>query len=233
VCLQAVERGVALHKMIRLVTLALGGESYLNFMGNEFGHPEWIDFPRDDSYDPSTGSLVPGNGGSFAKCRRLWTLSDAAFLRYRYMNEFDRAMMHLDKAFGFVAAPQQYISKKDEGDKLMVVERGDLVFVFNFHPTNSFTDYRVGCNHPGPYKIALSSDEEPFGGYKNVTKDSDVEFVANLGPHDDRPHSFQVYSPSRTVVVYAPSEFCDKDAPSDEYGIPGLGVRGLGPYFEL
>jgi hypothetical protein len=81
--MQAVERGVALHKMIRLLTMSLGGESYLTFMGNEFGHPEWIDFPRDDSYDPSTGGLVPGNGGSFAKCRRLWSLSDAEFLRYR------------------------------------------------------------------------------------------------------------------------------------------------------
>ena len=81
--LQAVERGIALHKMIRLITMTLGGESYLNFMGNEFGHPEWIDFPRDDSYDPSTGGLVPGNGGSFAKCRRLWTLSTADYLKYR------------------------------------------------------------------------------------------------------------------------------------------------------
>ena len=81
--MQAVERGVALHKMIRLLTMALGGESYLNFMGNEFGHPEWIDFPRTDSYDPSTGEMVPGNGGSFAKCRRLWSLATADFLRYR------------------------------------------------------------------------------------------------------------------------------------------------------
>jgi 1,4-alpha-glucan branching enzyme len=191
------------------------------------------DFPRDDSYDPSTGSLVPGNGGSFEKCRRRWDLSTAEFLRYRYMNDFDRAIMHLDKAFGFVAAPHQYISRKDEGDKLVVVERGDLVFVFNFHPTQSYTDYQVGCYHPGPYKIVLSSDEEVFGGYQNVTKNSDVEFFATNGDYDSRPHSFKVYTPCRTVAVYAPSEFCDKDAESDEYGVPGLAVRGLGPYFEL
>jgi len=72
----AVDRGCALHKMIRLITMALGGESYLNFMGNEFGHPEWIDFPRDDSWDPSTGGFVPGNNGSFDKCRRRWDLVD-------------------------------------------------------------------------------------------------------------------------------------------------------------
>jgi 1,4-alpha-glucan branching enzyme len=152
---------------------------------------------------------------------------------FRYMNEFDRAIMHLDKAFGFVAAPHQWVSRKDENDKLLVVERGDLVIVFNFHPVNSYTDYRIGCFHPGPYKVVLSSDEKVFGGYENVTKNSDVEFFATLGDHDNRPHSFQVYAPCRTVSVYAPSEFCDKDAEGDEYGIPGLAVRGLGPYFEL
>eukprot|EP01026_Neomeris_dumetosa_P019591 TRINITY_DN17943_c0_g1_i6.p1 TRINITY_DN17943_c0_g1~~TRINITY_DN17943_c0_g1_i6.p1 ORF type:complete len:432 (-),score=58.89 TRINITY_DN17943_c0_g1_i6:54-1256(-) len=82
----AIDRGVALHKMIRLITMALGGESYLNFMGNEFGHPEWIDFPRDDSWDPSTGSFVPGNNGSFDKCRRRWDLVDSEFLRYKQLN---------------------------------------------------------------------------------------------------------------------------------------------------
>jgi Alpha amylase, C-terminal all-beta domain len=75
------------------------------------------------------------------------------------------------------------------------LQRGDLVFVFNFHPTNSYTDYRIGCFHPGPYKIALSSDEEPYGGFRNVTKDSDVEFFAGLGEHDNRPNSFQARPP--------------------------------------
>ena len=85
----------------------------------------------------------------------------------------------------------------------------------------------------GPYKVVLSSDEEVFGGYQNVTKNSDVEFAATGGSADGRPHSFMVYAPCRTVVVYAPSEYCDKDAEHDEYGVPGLAVRGLGPYFEL
>ena len=52
-----VERGVALHKMIRCITMALGGEAWLTFMGNEFGHPEWLDFPRE------------GNGWSYQHCR--------------------------------------------------------------------------------------------------------------------------------------------------------------------
>jgi 1,4-alpha-glucan branching enzyme len=92
-----VDRGVALHKMIRLITLVLGGESYLNFMGNEFGHPEWIDFPRVDSYDPSTGKFVPGNGGSLHLCRRRWDICDSEVLRYKMLNAYDRAMIHLEK----------------------------------------------------------------------------------------------------------------------------------------
>jgi 1,4-alpha-glucan branching enzyme len=92
-----VDRGIALHKLIRMITMVLGGESYLNFMGNEFGHPEWIDFPRVDSYDTSTGRFIPGNGGSLDKCRRRWDICDDDKLRYKNMNAFDRAMIHLEK----------------------------------------------------------------------------------------------------------------------------------------
>lgn len=230
----AVSRGIALHKMIRLVTIALGGESYLTFMGNEFGHPEWIDFPRDDTYDTSTGAFVPGNGGSLEKCRRRWDLADDEGLRYKYMQAFDRAFMHLDKAFGFVAARHQWVSRKDEGDKLIVLERGDLVFVFNFHPTRSYTDYRIGCEHPGPYKVVLSSDETVFGGYANVAAGDDTVFHTEEREHDNRPRSMLVYAPSRTCVVYAPADFVDPQAPYDgapKYAVPGLAVKGIGPYF--
>ncbi len=106
-------------------------------------------------------------------------------------------MTHLDKAFGFMSAPHTWVSRKDEGDKMIVLERGDLVFVFNFHPTNSFTDYKVGCNAPGNYRLVLSSDEEVFGGWRNLTKDLDGDHVANQGEHDRRPNSFLVYAPSR------------------------------------
>ena len=228
----AVDRGIALHKMIRLLTMTLGGESYLNFMGNEFGHPEWIDFPRDDTYDTSTGAFIPGNGGSHDKCRRRWDLPDSEFLRYKDMNYFDMAMQHLDKAFGFVGAPHQWVSRKDEGDKVIVVERGDLVLVFNFHPTQSYSDYKVGCQNPGTYKIVLSSDEEIFGGWNNVSCFNDTQFVAHEAHgYDNRPYAFQVYAPSRTVVVYAPENFVDSSAPNSATGVPGLAVKGRGPYY--
>jgi len=224
-----VERGIAIHKMVRLLTMTLGGESYLTFMGNEFGHPEWIDFPRDDFVDPGTGKFVPGNGGSLEKCRRRFDLPDADYLKYQWLRGFDRAMCHLDKAFGFMSAPHTYVSRKDEMDKLVVAERGDLVFVFNFHHTNSYSDYRVGCLNTGGYKVVLSSDQSCFGGYSNVSKEADVEFFATDHPHDDRPASMQVYAPARTCVVYAPSERVDPLASDPE----GLGVKDLGPYFAV
>ncbi|KAL5976400.1 hypothetical protein ACLOJK_020731 [Asimina triloba] len=162
-----IDRGIALHKMIRLVTMGLGGEGYLNFMGNEFGHPEWIDFPRADRLLPN-GSIIPGNGFSYDKCRRRFDLGDAVYLRYNGLQEFDKAMQHLEEDYGFMTSEHQYISRKDEGDKMIVFERGDLVFVFNFHWNNSYTDYRVGCLKPGKYQAVLSSDDKLFGGYDRI-----------------------------------------------------------------
>ncbi|XP_034694883.1 1,4-alpha-glucan-branching enzyme 1, chloroplastic/amyloplastic-like isoform X3 [Vitis riparia] len=173
----AIDRGIALHKMIRLITMGLGGEGYLNFMGNEFGHPEWIDFPRGDQHLPS-GKRILGNNFSFDKCRRRFDL--------------------------FMTSEHQYISRKDEGDRIVVFEKGDLVFVFNFHWTNSYSDYRVGCLKPGKYKIVLDSDLLLFGGFNRL--DHNAEYFSSDGWYDDRPHSFLIYAPCRTVVVYAPDK---------------------------
>lgn len=93
--------------------------------------------------------------------------------------------------------------------------------------------YSLHANGCYGLQVALSSDESVFGGYQNVTKNNDTEFFTNEGLHDGRPFSFQVYAPSRTVVVYAPSEFCDCTSESQPYGVPGLAVRALGPYFEI
>ncbi|CAA7391260.1 unnamed protein product [Spirodela intermedia] len=191
-----VERGIALHKMIHFITMALGGEGYLNFMGNEFGHPEWIDFPRE------------GNGWSYDKCRRQWNLVDTSHLRYKYMNAFDRAMNALDEKFLFLASTKQIVSSADEEDKVIVFERGDLVFVFNFHPENTYQGYKVGCDIPGKYRVALDSDALEFGGLGRVGHDVD-HFTSPEGipgvretNFNDRPNSFRVLSPARTCVVY-------------------------------
>lgn len=119
-----VDRGMALHKMIRLITFALGGEGYLNFMGNEFGHPEWIDFPR------------PGNNWNFHYCRRQWHLVDDNNLRYKSLNNFDKAMLELDSKYQVFTNFHQYLTIAHETDKVIVFEKGDFLFVFNFHPSS-------------------------------------------------------------------------------------------------
>jgi len=206
-----VHRGFALHKMIRLFTMGLGGEGYLTFMGNEFGHPEWIDFPRDDRID-TRGKLIPGNGNSYNLARRRFDLVDMDHLRYKFLNNFERAMNHMEEKMQNISSDHQYISRKSDEDKFIVFERGDCLFVFNFHPTNAYSDYRVGCKKEGKYKIVLNSDLEEFGGWNNVN--SDAEFFASEWQHDNRPASFQVYAPPRTCVVYAPAEYAE---PLDAY----------------
>ncbi|XP_020586593.1 1,4-alpha-glucan-branching enzyme 1, chloroplastic/amyloplastic-like isoform X2 [Phalaenopsis equestris] len=195
-----IDRGIALHKMIRLITMGLGGEGYLNFMGNEFGHPEWIDFPRGDQHLPN-GKMIPGNNYSYDKCRRRFDLGDADYLRYHGMQEFDQSMQHLEEKYSFMISEHQYVSRKDEGEKVVVFERGDLVFVFNFHWSNSYFSYRVGCLKPGKYKVVLDSDDKLFGGFSRI--DPSADYFSSEGTYDSRPHSFLVYVPSRTAVVYA------------------------------
>ncbi|PFH51282.1 glycoside hydrolase family 13 protein [Amanita thiersii Skay4041] len=184
-----IARGIALHKMIRLLTHSLGGEGYLNFEGNEFGHPEWLDFPRE------------GNNSSFHYARRQWNVVDDHLLRYKYLNNFDSAMNHLALKYQWLEAPQAYVSLKHEVDKVLVYERGGLLFIFNFHPTSSFTDYRVGVDEPGKYRIVLSSDEKRFGGFDNVMLDG--SFFTTPMEWNGRKNWLEVYIPSRTSLVFS------------------------------
>ncbi|KAL1903665.1 alpha-1,4-glucan branching enzyme [Sporothrix stenoceras] len=155
-----IDRGMALHKMIRLLTHGLGGEGYLNFEGNEFGHPEWLDFPRE------------GNNNSFWYARRQLNLTEDHLLRYQFLNNFDSAMNQLEAKYGWLHDNQAYISLKNDSDKVIVFERAGLLFIFNFHPTSSFSDYRVGVEQAGTYKIVLSSDDEQFGGHSRVSHET-------------------------------------------------------------
>ncbi|ORY32704.1 glycoside hydrolase, partial [Rhizoclosmatium globosum] len=182
-----IDRGLALHKMIRLITFGLGGEGYLNFMGNEFGHPEWLDFPRE------------GNGSSFHYARRQYNLIDDPLLRYKYLNNFDAAMQHLDSTYSILNAPDQFVSLKHEGDKVVVFERGNLLWIFNFHPTASFVDYRVGTKWAGCYKVALNTDDKEFGGHARV--DQQGKYFSTPFGWNGRDNYIQVYIPSRTALV--------------------------------
>lgn len=176
-----IDRGIALHKMIRLITYGLGGEGYLNFEGNEFGHPEWLDFPR------------VGNGESYHYSRRQFNLIKDDLLRYKFLYAFDKPMLKLD-----VTGPE-YVSLKHEGDKVLVFEKGDLLFIFNFNSSQSFVDYKIGVEHPGKYKVVLDSDAKEFGGHQRLD-DLQVYFTSDE-PWNHRKNSMQVYIPTRTALV--------------------------------
>jgi 1,4-alpha-glucan branching enzyme len=182
-----IERGMSLHKMIRLLTHGLGGEGYLNFEGNEFGHPEWLDFPRE------------GNDNSFWYARRQFNLTDDALLRYQYLNEFDASMNSREQKYGWLHSEQAYISLKNEADKVIVFERAGLLWIFNFHPTKSYADYRVGVEQSGTYKIVLNTDDKKVGGFERV--DSETRFFTTPFAWNERKNFTQVYIPTRTAIV--------------------------------
>ncbi len=152
-----VDRGIALHKMIRLLTATVAGEGYLNFMGNEFGHPEWIDFPRE------------GNGWSYHYCRRQWNLVDNEDLRYCELNRFDKEMIKLITKEDLLEKPA--LNKwLHNDDKIIIYIKGDIVFAFNFHPNKSFNGYFVPVDTLGDYKVIMSSDDGSFGGFNRIDK---------------------------------------------------------------
>jgi 1,4-alpha-glucan branching enzyme len=187
-----VVRGIALHKMIRLLTMGLGGEGYLCFMGNEFGHPEWVDFPRE------------GNGWSHHHCRRRWDLADSDHLRYKHLLAFDIAMGGLDNRFNFLASEHQYVTLKDENSKVIAFERGDCMFIFNFSSTQSYEGFEVGCQWES-MRIVLDSDEHRFGGQHRLEY-GHVHSFPTGGPLHNRNHSLKLYVPCRTCIVLVRDE---------------------------
>lgn len=183
-----VHRGIALHKMIRLLTASTINGGYLNFMGNEYGHPEWIDFPREN------------NGWSYKYARRQWNLVDNQELCYHYLGDFDRSMLSVIKEVkNFQKLKVQEIWHND-GDQILAYSRGDLLFVFNFSPTRSYTDY--GFMVPeGKYEVVLNTDDKAFGG--NGFADDSVEHFTNFDPllKKDGKGWLKLYVPARSAVV--------------------------------
>lgn len=183
-----VNRGIALHKMIRLITASTMNGGYLNFMGNEFGHPEWIDFPRE------------GNGWSCKYARRQWDLVDNKNLLYHVMADFDADMLKLLKGVkSFQTTPVQEIWHNDE-DQVLAFQRKDLIFVFNFNPKKSFTDYGFLVT-PGKYMAVLNTDSPLYGG--NGLTDDTVEHFTIADPlyAREKKEWLKIYIPARTAVV--------------------------------
>jgi 1,4-alpha-glucan branching enzyme len=179
-----VDRGIALHKMMRLFTMSLGGEAYLNFIGNEFGHPEWIDFPRE------------GNNWSYKYARRQWSLVDDKDLKYKFLNDFDREMITLAKSAKLLQATNVDQLNMDTTNNVVIFERAGLVFLFNFHPQNAIPDYRFRVGEPGKYKIVLNSDHPKFGGFNRVDDVMSYPVVTLFGEH-----FLSIYLPNRTCLV--------------------------------
>lgn len=172
-----VDRGMALHKMIRLLTIATAGDGYLNFMGNEFGHPEWIDFPRE------------GNQWSYEHARRQWSLVDDNNLRFRFLHAFDKHMIHIAKKRNFFKPTPQPVVR-DHEKQILVFSRGKYLFVFNFSPDHSYPDYMFETV-AGKYIPVLDTDNQRFGGFDRV---------------DDRQEHFTLYREGRNwLSLYLPA----------------------------
>ena len=203
----AIDRGVALHKMARLATCALNGGAYLNFMGNEFGHPEWIDFPREE------------NGWSYHHARRQWSLRDDPSLRFKPLADFDEMMVECLKVSMFESlkvegteiSPNAQTLKRsnfqtpiklvsNEPDKVLAFVRGDLLFVFNFHPTASYTDYGVLVPPASRWRHLFDTDETRFGGQNRIASGQDFDPVL-VKDRGELVQQVRLYLPARTAIV--------------------------------
>ncbi len=178
-----IDRGMALHKMLRLLTMTLGGEGYLTFMGNEFGHPEWIDFPRE------------GNGWSYHYCRRQWSLADRPDLKYQYLLNFEKEMVAQAKRNRVLGARDKQLLVNN-GDHVLAYKKGGAVFAFNFDPTRSFDSCWIPVEEAGEYQVILSSDDFCFGGNGRIFHQN---YTADRAP--DGSVGFRIYLPCRTAVM--------------------------------
>ncbi len=181
-----IDRGMALHKMIRLVTLATAGGGYLNFMGNEFGHPEWIDFPRE------------GNNWSYFYARRQWSLKKNPDLRYHWLSDFDRDMIELVKKERTLDVPYPEAVIRNEADQVLAFRRGDLLFLFNFNPQKSFPDYGIPVSK-GKYQVVLYTDDRKYGGQHLI--DTWMLYYTLAASRMSDIQYLKIYLTSRTGLV--------------------------------
>lgn len=187
-----VDRGMALHKMIRLATATSAGGAYLNFMGNEFGHPEWIDFPRQ------------GNNWSYQHAKRIWSLADNKELRYHLLGDFDQVMMQWIQKSGLLEIPEVTWRFDNREDKILSYQRGEYLMVFNFNPSQSFTDYGIPLE-PSKFKILFNTDEARFGGQDRI--DKSMTYYTRPSGRLMSQHYLNLYLPARTAIVLKKEAF--------------------------
>ncbi len=186
-----VARGIVLHKMIRLITLATAGAGYLNFMGNEFGHPEWVDFPRE------------GNGWSYKYALRRWHLEDDPNLKYGLLARFDQDMVELAKRYRIFELPSVLLHVDSE-NKVIIFRKANLIFAFNFHPNQSYTDYRFDAP-PGEYRLLLDCDAAKYGGYDRLQPPDQKHFTLTDRLGSQNRYMLSLYLPARSAFVLSPA----------------------------
>ena len=177
------DRAIALHKMIRLLTMSLGGSGYLTFMGNEFGHPEWIDFPRE------------GNGWSYHYCRRQWSLVENGFLKYGLLHKFDKDMVAMAKRHKVLSGKDKQLLVHN-GDHVLAYKKGGATFIFNFDPSHSYDGYEIPTAETGDYEVVMTTDDTAYGGYNRVAHQVYTAFK-----QPDGRVGFKIYLPARTGIV--------------------------------
>ncbi len=187
-----VDRGIALHKMIRLATLACAGGAYLNFMGNEFGHPEWIDFPRE------------GNNWSYRHARRIWSIASDTELKFHWLLDFDHEMIARFRNHRILDIPPVDLVWEKNDDQVLAFHRGPFLFVFNFNPVTSFTGYGIPLG-AGKYRVVLSSDNGRFGGQDRI--DEALTYYTLPASGAGSQHFLYLYLPARTAVMFIREEY--------------------------
>ena len=186
---QVIDRAMALHKMLRLITAAAGGNGYLNFMGNEFGHPEWIDFPRE------------GNGWDYKYCRRQWSLPENGYLKYGQLNLFDHDMIRTFRKVDLLGDGTAHLKFIRQDDHIIAFERGGLVFVFNFDPVRSHMDYIIPVSVGRDHEVVFTTDDGCYGGFDNIGHELRSAFIPGMNTP-----ALKLGLPPRTAMVLKPVE---------------------------
>ena len=186
---QVIDRAMALHKMLRLITAAAGGNGYLNFMGNEFGHPEWIDFPRE------------GNGWDYKYCRRQWSLPENGYLKYGQLNLFDHDMIWTFRKVDLLGDGTAHLKFIRQDDHIIAFERGGLVFVFNFDPVRSHMDYIIPVSVGRDHEVVFTTDDGCYGGFDNIGHELRSAFIPGMNTP-----ALKLGLPPRTAMVLKPVE---------------------------
>lgn len=182
-----IERAMALHKLIRFITLTTATDGYLNFIGNEFGHPEWIDFPSAD------------NNWSFKYAKRQWHLVDDKNLKYQYLNKFDKDMIKFAKKHKLLLDKTADLLSIDQDRKLLSYQVDDLIFLFNFHPVNSYDGLETPIYEKGDYQVVFNSDRKKYGGLDRISEAHVYSTEELFGSEFD--YGIKIYSPCRTLLV--------------------------------